>query len=311
MSTLKVNAIEPYSGGTVTITGATIASASYATVAENLTSGDKNHYGVIKETFAAPAGGQTDIFTVTGAVTEGTSYPTYTVGLQDYGGPDFGDAFVTEIFGPGFAFGTGHSVSGKGLFVNVAPNGGGTAGKLRIEDAGGATSKATIQATNVDITGSIGTSGAFSVNGGSLLINGGNSVIQNNSGTGGGAVGYQINPQFFSEYYGATTIWNEAAGTSQITLAETTNTSLLLNTWSGSYDNSLKIELTSAGAVFSDWDGGYTDTPWMTVAPQGSVNIKRALKLEPQATLPAGAIGELAVSGSNLYFYNGAWTQVI
>jgi hypothetical protein len=27
--------------------------------------------------------------------------------------------------------------------------------------------------------------------------------------------------------------------------------------------------------------------------------------------LPAGNIGDLAVSGSNLYFYNGAWTQVI
>ena len=41
MSTLKVNAIEPYSGGTVTITGGTIDSASYAENANALTPGDK------------------------------------------------------------------------------------------------------------------------------------------------------------------------------------------------------------------------------------------------------------------------------
>lgn len=48
MSTLKVNAIEPYSGGTVTITGASIenaTSASYAETANTLTAGDKTVNG--------------------------------------------------------------------------------------------------------------------------------------------------------------------------------------------------------------------------------------------------------------------------
>ena len=45
MSTLKVNAIEPYSGGTVTITGASIESASYAETANTLTAGDKTING--------------------------------------------------------------------------------------------------------------------------------------------------------------------------------------------------------------------------------------------------------------------------
>jgi hypothetical protein len=43
----------------------------------------------------------------------------------------------------------------------------------------------------------------------------------------------------------------------------------------------------------------------------GSVGISVALSLKPNDPLPAGAIGDLAVSGSNLFFYNGAWTQVI
>jgi len=45
MSTLKVNAIEPYSGSTVTITGASIASASYAETANSLTAGTKTVNG--------------------------------------------------------------------------------------------------------------------------------------------------------------------------------------------------------------------------------------------------------------------------
>jgi hypothetical protein len=40
-------------------------------------------------------------------------------------------------------------------------------------------------------------------------------------------------------------------------------------------------------------------------------NIKYTMNLAPQNPLPAGTVGDLAVSGSNLFFYNGSWTQVI
>ena len=42
----------------------------------------------------------------------------------------------------------------------------------------------------------------------------------------------------------------------------------------------------------------------------GSVSISSVMNLKPQNPLPSGTIGDLAVSGSNLYFYNGAWTQI-
>jgi len=35
------------------------------------------------------------------------------------------------------------------------------------------------------------------------------------------------------------------------------------------------------------------------------------MNLAAQDPLPSGNIGDLAVSGSNLFFYNGAWTQVV
>jgi hypothetical protein len=42
----------------------------------------------------------------------------------------------------------------------------------------------------------------------------------------------------------------------------------------------------------------------------GSVGISDVLNLEAQDPLPTGSIGDLAVSGSELFFYNGAWTQI-
>jgi hypothetical protein len=43
----------------------------------------------------------------------------------------------------------------------------------------------------------------------------------------------------------------------------------------------------------------------------GSVNITSVLNLKPNDPLPAGVIGDLAVSGSSLYFYNGAWSLIV
>jgi hypothetical protein len=43
----------------------------------------------------------------------------------------------------------------------------------------------------------------------------------------------------------------------------------------------------------------------------GSVNISQVLKLAGQDPLPANGVGQLAVSGSNLYYNNGSsWTQI-
>jgi hypothetical protein len=43
----------------------------------------------------------------------------------------------------------------------------------------------------------------------------------------------------------------------------------------------------------------------------GSWTMETALKLTPQSPLPAGSVGTLAVSGSNLYYHNGSsWSQI-
>jgi hypothetical protein len=43
----------------------------------------------------------------------------------------------------------------------------------------------------------------------------------------------------------------------------------------------------------------------------GSANFADTLKLAPQDPLPTGGVGEIAVSGSNLYYHNGSsWSQL-
>jgi hypothetical protein len=42
-----------------------------------------------------------------------------------------------------------------------------------------------------------------------------------------------------------------------------------------------------------------------------SISVGQAVRLSPSNPLPSGTIGSLAVSGSSLFFYNGAWTLVV
>lgn len=59
----------------------------------------------------------------------------------------------------------------------------------------------------------------------------------------------------------------------------------------------------------TELSGSYGITGSLDV--QGSVSVSDVLNLPPQDPLPSGTIGDLAVSGSNLYFYNGTWTQIV
>ena len=48
-----------------------------------------------------------------------------------------------------------------------------------------------------------------------------------------------------------------------------------------------------------------------SIEVSGSVNIYEVMNLSAQDPLPSGNIGDIAVSGSSLYFYNGAWTVIV
>jgi hypothetical protein len=113
------------------------------------------------------------------------------------------------------------------------------------------------------------------------------------------------------------------------------NTSSVAGQYIGVYDDpnfntdvELAFRVTKDGSSFSDWDNGsvFDYIPFMTLEPNlgdnpppqfkrsiavtGSVSITEVMNLKAQNPLPTGNIGDLAVSGSHLYFYNGAWTQL-
>ena len=132
---------------------------------------------------------------------------------------------------------------------------------------------------------------------------------------------YRQNSNYFSQYYGNLFWWrpNYSGGQSQLVLAEKTKASIVLNAWSGSaYDNAFIPKVTSTGTEFADFLlPSYAETTWLSIPQQGnpafqrsvevtgSVSVSEVLSLQPQDPLPAGGLGQLAVSGSDLYFHNG------
>jgi hypothetical protein len=163
---------------------------------------------------------------------------------------------------------------------------------------------------------------AIDANGGINLNN--NTTVNANifqEQPGGANTIYLQNPNFFSSYYGNTLQWNPNSGiggNSILTVAEKAEAVLQTNAFSGAYDSALTIKTTETGTIFADWDlPSYGDNVWLSVPDQGTptftrgANISTVMNLTAQDPLPAGTVGDLAVSGSNLYFYNGAWTQVV
>ena len=225
MSTLKVNTIEPYSGGTVAISGYTptnATSASYATVANGLTAGNKSLSGALTQNFTAPAlNNEVQLVNVSNASISGKPYNRVAFSFSDFSGAGltFEDYFGIEYYDSfGYNFGTEFNLNGKGAKLTTAPSGSGFGQSAVLE------------------------------------------TLDNFDGT----------------------------STAKVlgTLIEIGNTS-----------QTTTIDL-----------GGANTT---NIHVSGSVNFKDTLNLASQNPLPAGSIGDLAVSGSSLYFYNGAWTLVV
>ena len=59
------------------------------------------------------------------------------------------------------------------------------------------------------------------------------------------------------------------------------------------------------------WGKLDSTTANQTLQINAKTSIKNAMNLTPMDPLPAGVVGDLAVSGSSLFFYNGAWTLII
>jgi len=287
MSTLKVNAIEPYSGGTVTITGATVENATSASYA-------------LTASFALNAGGGTDLLplnnTWTGANTfnqevnlsggaiapyqgavkpirvflsgSGGTFPNIQLGGFDFGGQPFGSIDVNQA---------------AGFNINVYE----PASNIRMSVGAGGNINTVADGFRVEPT----TTGSF------------NSIQMSSQGN------------FFSDYYGFMASENRLAGSpnngnSNATVGAQNKASLTVNAFptNGAYDELFEVIVDANGATLQDWVlPSYTPTPWLNIPQQGTPSFKRGLDVQGGTmTLPglgdyvddaAAATGGVPVNG--------------
>ena len=124
---------------------------------------------------------------------------------------------------------------------------------------------------------------------------------------------------------------NLARNNAQFYSAPGDATTVLISNFDESFVDNVDFQIlvdAITGTKVQDWDNatfGYDDV--FTIGPNvgttpdvefkrslqvtGSVEISDVLQLSQKDPLPAGAVGQLAVSASNLYYHNGSsWSQI-
>jgi len=351
MSTLQVDRIEPYQSASVTIVGLDIdttalnnftasqesLNGTFATTGSNTFVGNQTVTGYVAETFNTPGDNeQTDLITLSGATVTGTPFNVATFGVQDYGGDAFQDIFAME-FADSYSYNYYNSfyLNGKATTFNLSlsGSGGGVGGTFRMrpntDDAtkvdtsiwgnklylASNTEKSTIfSPSGVDISGSVSVSGSVTQNFPSPIQNEENAFV-NVSGTSISGIPYNrvyfgiadysqfgaaFEDYFSIEYYDSLSynygseldvngkqiqLITLASGSGQTSYVRTTD----------NYDGTSQVSIGSPNKI----------------AINGKVELSDVLQLAPQDPLPGGGTGQLAVSGSNLYYHNGSnWSQI-
>lgn len=346
MSRIYVDRISPYQSGSVQVdglsfdTGSLVTTASFnaftasaATTGSNTFVGNQVVTGTDKQTYSAPGNNQQiDNITVSGVTIGGTSYNLATLGYQNYGGA-FENVFVAEqADSVNFNYYGSMATNGKGWSYNISPSGsGGTISSIRLRETDNAQTKITAFANEVELSALTGDLLLKSLSG-SVQITGSVDVLGSTTSTfdapaqnveipfvnvNGATIGgrvynrvyfgiadySQFGPAFedyfgieyydsFSYNYGSELNVNGrqiqlttlASGSGQTSYVRTTD----------NYDGTSQVSIGSGNKV----------------AINGKAELSNVLQLAPQDPLPGGDPGQLAVSGSSLYFYTDQWREV-
>jgi cytoskeletal protein CcmA (bactofilin family) len=342
MSTLQVDRIEPYQSASVTIVGLDIdttalnnftasqeaLNGTFATTGSNTFDGNQVVSGDITATKLTLTGGTGNDLIVTGSVFSsaglltngsvqagastvksylassniatidnstadeiGFTYDSVGWGVSGWTGPSFylndpTDSYPAVIGFQNKASWTDGTISIlKPLVVSGSVAVTGDINATRLILSGGA-------GNDLIVTGSATFTSAVTSNGNILSSNAGITSGINASAGGffevtdssGNNIGIGLNPSAYG-----TTGW--------------TGPAIWLNDPSDNYPNVIGFQNKSTWT-----DGRITVLKPLVVS--GSVEITQIMTLTPQDPLPAGAVGQVAVSGSNLYFYTDQWREV-
>ena len=292
-----------------------VLNATYATTGSNTFNGDQVVQGTDKQTFSDPGDNQ-EVKTI--SVNSFVDSQGYTMGINTFGWYHFNSeghqGFSSNLWTSDYAYGGAWFHDPNKFEYILFPSGAAyDSNTFGLYDNGDTTTKFRVLADKIELTGSAELSGSQTLTGN--LTAGGNINATSN---------IRVNPNFDSSFLGIKGQWNAGSQTSTLTAAEQ-KSSLILNAFPTdfTYDEYLLIDVDVNGVQFRDFDSGYTAQTWLqvtksgnpsfkrTIEVTGSVEISEVLQLAAQDPLPANGVGQLAVSGSNLYYNDGStWSQI-
>ena len=271
MSTLQVDRIIPYQSSSVLVEG--LSAPNLATTGSNTFVGNQNIQGTITASI------QEGFALVGGVGNVSTLVATSSFGGALPSGVVSGSAQISSL---GFATTGSNTFNGDQTITGVVTISGSSATDLRVIG-------------NQVITGSLTVSSSEAT--GFAIINRTNTIGQYFGNTFGGNIGIY-------------------------TLANLEEIGFALDgaTWTTNWGNGPLIYVnntpgdTYEGVFGFQNKANYTDGRVSVLKPMevtGSVSLSSTLRLAAQNPLPTGGVGQLAVSGSNLYYHNGStWTQI-
>ena len=349
MSRLYVDRISPYQSASVTVDGLDTSTLTTKTTFNSYTASNDSKVTSLINATSSYASTTTNTFngnqTITGSVFQSGSDVQFTVGAAqndflinnstskfytfgDTWGNLKGDNSQGMIMSNQYGFNVFNSSYTKdfgfALDVNTAVGTGDSQIGFYGAGGGGYNTFITFQdGTNwtdgrvefhTPISASAGVTGSFAVNGGETTLSGNTTVNAEKLIIDNPNANHllEVNANAVAQFKGNTNQYNESTSYS-VTRQQGKTTELYLNAYSSSYDNGFRVigDDSFNGFKLQDWNGSYTWSSWMEVAKDDKVSIKRVLNLAAQDPLPAGALGDLSVSGSSLYFHNGTSWGVI
>ena len=306
MSTIQVDRIIPFSSSSVTIEG-NVIQANAATTGSNTFVGDQNIQGTITASIQ-------EGFALVGRVGDvSTLVATSSFGGGGSGFPFTGNAVITGSLLVSGSSANDLTIQGRQLITG--PNSGQT--PLLIISSSDASN--TIERGSISIVGSGSFVPTFRISGSSHRnVMGQRAIETTKPGFDYPVFAYQYSAESSSFLYNYTENLSQTA-------------SYTVGVFDNGFTQDVELQLVTDvtnGIQFKDIrsDTGFYTT-FLKIAPNGgsnpplefkrsaevtgSVNISQVLKLAGQDPLPANGVGQLAVSGSNLYYNNGSnWTQI-
>lgn len=333
--------LQPSGSSLATIRLRDVGASSEATITANTitTSGTHTHTGdsVISGSLTVGNGGrfsnaialadntQQDFFSLTDANQSGKAFNIATIGYQDY--PSYGQYYedifaIEQADSAGYNYYNGLYINGISTTMNLQPSGSSLA-TIRLRDVGAA-SEATITANTIATNGALTHTGQLIISGATEATD---TIKFTNASPGNNAqddyvtitgatdstsrnydvftVGVQNYPGFGASYGDSWVVEKYDStsynfGSSIVCSGPRAQLSMQVS-GSGNYAIISARESGNDAQVYIQGD---------KVDIQGKTTINSVLKLASSDPLPSGEVGDMAVSGSSLYFYDGSWRAV-